>query len=183
VVMSTAGLLQTQFADSLTRPPASVVRIAPKAGTTSVVASLPDLELAPVPTNFRGRARTQMMPIRFSRSAMAIAWDTVVATGSGDGYRIDLRNPAGQVRTSICVAIPRRRVTRAMRDSAIATALVRLEGSQAERLVAGASGRTSVKRARASASPARSDFSQRFASFRKLSMELPGVILDMTILP
>jgi hypothetical protein len=135
LVMSTAGLVQTATADTLTRPPASVVLIAPKAVNATVIATLPDLELMRIPTNYRGRAGMETMPLRFGRNAMAVAWDTVIATGSGDGYRIDLRDATGRVRSSLRVPVPRRPVSRAMRDSAIAAAIARFDAPSAERMV------------------------------------------------
>ena len=141
LVVSTAGLLQSTKVDTVTRPPASVVLVTPKSGTTRVVASLPDAEIVRIQTNMRGRARMESMPLRFSRSAMAIAWDTVIATGTGDGYRIDLRDTTGRIQSSLRVPVARRPVTRAMRDSAIAAGLQRLAGPSSERLVDAAESR------------------------------------------
>ena len=135
LVMSTAGLGQRGVADSVTRPPASVVLMKPGATSANVVATLPDLELLDIPTNYRGRPNTSSVAIGFTRSAMAVAWDTVIATGVGEGYVIDLRNAAGQVRSSLRVPVRRRPVTRAMRDSVIAQALRRFDEPQAERMV------------------------------------------------
>jgi hypothetical protein len=130
LVLSTAGLGQRGIADSVTRPTASVVLISARADSATVVAALPDLELLLIPTRYRGRVGSESMPLRFGRSARAVAWDTVIATGSGEGYRIDLRDATGRVRSVLRIPVPRRPVTKAMRDSAIGSALRQLEGAQ-----------------------------------------------------
>jgi hypothetical protein len=147
LVMSTAGLVQNTTVDTLTRPTASVVLMKAGSSTAALVATLPDLELMRIPTNYRGRAGMESMPLRFTRSLITIAWDTVIATGIGDGYRIDLRNATGQIRSSLRVPVPRRLVTKAMRDSVVAANLRRYEGQQGERLVDAAESRR-IARAR-----------------------------------
>jgi hypothetical protein len=135
LVFSTAGLVQNAKPDSVTRPPASVVVYDPRTESAAVVATVPDLEIMQIPTRYRGRASTVSMPLRFTRFAEAVAWDTVIATGSGDGYRIDLRDATGRIRSSLHIPVARRRVTAAMRDSAIAQSLRRFDGPQEERMV------------------------------------------------
>ena len=135
LVLSTGGLVQNATADTVTRPVASIMLYSPRTDSASIVATIPDLELVQIATRYRGRPNTTSMPLRFSRRALAVAWDTVIATGSGDGYRIDLRDAAGRVRSSLQVQVPRRPVTKAIRDSAVAASLRRFEGQQAERMV------------------------------------------------
>ncbi|MES2522301.1 MAG: hypothetical protein V4617_06370 [Gemmatimonadota bacterium] len=135
LVLSTSGLVQNGAADGVTRPTAAVMVVAPTTGYTSTVASLPDLELMKVEMRYGGRQSFNTTVLGFSRSAMAVAWDTVVATGTGDGYRIDLRNSKGAVLSSIRVAVKRRPVTQAMRDSSIALGLRRFDDPGRERMV------------------------------------------------
>jgi hypothetical protein len=136
LVLSSAGWLRQQaVGDTVTRPHASIAVLSPAADTATVVANIPDLEVLRLATKYRGRPGFQAVPLRFTRHATAIAWDSVIATGEGDGYRIDLRNERGEIRSSIRVAVRRRLVTKAMRDSTLATALRRFDGPQAERMV------------------------------------------------
>jgi hypothetical protein len=132
VVMSTAGLVQQAVADSVTRPTSLVAVWSPRTESATIVASIPDLELKLVETRYRGRVYMQSTTLRLSRSAMAIAWDTVIATGSGEGYRIDLRDAKGQLRSALHVAVRRRPVTKEMRDSVIAEGLRRLDAPRSE---------------------------------------------------
>ena len=137
LVLSTAGVVQAGLggAGAVTRPTASVIMLTSDGARATIVATVPDLEVRDIETRFRGRRSSDSRPLLFTRYATVTAWDTVVATGSGDGYRIDLRNVRGVVRTTITVARPRRVVTSAMRDSMIARALQRLNAPGRERMV------------------------------------------------
>lgn len=139
LVLSTAGVVQAAVAGAdagaVTRPHASVIMLTSDGARATIVATLPDLEVRDIETRYRGRRSTASRPLLFTRQATMTAWDSVVATGSGDGYRIDLRDVRGAVRTSMTVARARRVVTSAMRDSMIARALQRLTALGRERMV------------------------------------------------
>jgi hypothetical protein len=141
LVMSSIGGVQQGVLDSVTRPMASVAIFSSRGDSARVVAQVPDLEVVLTPTRYRGRASTDTRVIRFTRQARAVAWDTAIATGSGDGYRIDVRDTRGTVRSSIRVPIARRAVTKAMRDLALVAALRRFEGPRMEQLVDAAESR------------------------------------------
>ncbi len=133
-LMTSAGLLQEGLVGRVTRP-STPVFILTIDGNTREVTALPDYEIAVIESWYRGRPRNQSMPLRFSRSAQVLAWDTLVATAVGDGYRIDLRNAAGVVLAQLRVAVSRRVVTRAMRERAIEQELSRLRAPSGERMV------------------------------------------------
>jgi hypothetical protein len=135
LVTTTAGRIQQGNPDRVSRPTASVVIVSHDAVSARVVATVPDRELVVIPTRIRGRPGSESLLLRFSRAAHTVAWDTVIASGSGDGYRIDLRDGEGQIRSSLRVTIARRPVTRAMRDAALREALRRLEGPRSEALL------------------------------------------------
>ncbi len=134
LVMSTGGRLQRGVEDSFTRPPASVLVISANGERARNIASVPDFELAAIETRYGGRRNITYMPIRFTRFASVVAWDLAIATGSGEGYRIDLRNSAGVVRSSLRVLRSRRAVTKAMRDSVVAYSLRSLSSQVGERV-------------------------------------------------
>jgi hypothetical protein len=135
VVMSTAGLVQSGVADRVTRPTASILLLSPRGDAAKVIAEIPDLEVLRLPTRYGGTAGSETMVLYMSRWAMAAAWDTVIATGSGDGYRIDLRNPNGDMISSIRVATPRRMIPKATRDLMIANVLRQFEVNTGEAMV------------------------------------------------
>jgi hypothetical protein len=135
LVFASLDAIRGGVMDSVTRTPASVIVMPRGANTASIVATIPGLEVQRVTTRYRGRPGSQALLRRFGRSARVVAWDTVIATGSGEGYRIDLRNARGQLRTVIRLNVPRRPVTRTMRDSALAAALRAFNRPGSERMV------------------------------------------------
>lgn len=134
LVMYSSGLVQNGVRDSVTRPPASV-EVWPVTGPGHAIAMIPDLEIAMVETHYRGRQALSQAVLRFSRTANVAVWDTLIATATGEGYRIDLRNADGTVVSRLSVSAPRRAATSAMRAAAIDVELTRLRGPQSEGLV------------------------------------------------
>jgi hypothetical protein len=141
LVMSTAGLVQSGVTDRVTRPTASILLLSQRADAAKVIAEIPDLEVIRIPTRYGGTASSETVVLRMSRWGMSAAWDTVIATGSGDGYRIDLRNPNGDMISSIRVAAPRRPITKTTRDLVLANVLRQFEGSTGEAMVDAAESR------------------------------------------
>jgi hypothetical protein len=129
LVLSTAGIVQPGVTERVTRPMASILLLSPRADGARTIVELPDLEVIRIPTRYGATAGSETVVLRMSRWAMAAAWDTVVATGSGDGYRIDLRNSNGDMVSSIRVATPRRTIPKATRDLMLANVLRQFDGS------------------------------------------------------
>jgi len=134
LVAAASGWNDRQYTARAWRQSAPVVLFNASATAATIVATVPDLELRRVDTHFRGRTNTIAEPLRLSRDAKVVAWDTVIATGSGDGYRIDLRDRRGRIHTVVRVHVARRAVSQAMRDSVVASALRELDGPHAERM-------------------------------------------------
>ena len=134
LVMHSSGVLQSEVRDGNTRPPASVV-VLPPSGPAREIAKIPDFELAMVETRYRGRPRIVATPMRFSRSAHVVVWDTLIATAVGDGYRVDLWTAEGRIVSRLAVSAPRRPVTRSMRAIAVEAEVRRLLGPHSEGLV------------------------------------------------
>ena len=99
------------------------------------IAKLLDLKVAMLETRYAGKVRLVPRPIRFTRQAQAVVWDSLIATATGEGYRIDLLNPTERLVSQIRVPIARRPVTQAMRESIIQGDLDRLNRPQRERPV------------------------------------------------
>jgi hypothetical protein len=83
------------------------------------IARIPDREIAVLATRYQDGPSASSFPIRFSRRAHVVVWDSVIATTSDDSYRIDLRSRDGKIRSAIQIPRPRRAVTPAMRDAEI----------------------------------------------------------------
>jgi hypothetical protein len=121
--------------DSVIRQPMPMFRLSADASTLRPVAELPGTETIVSRTRYRGTPGTQTTAVKFGVRPSAIAWDTVIATGSGDTYQLDLRAPTGAIVSSLRVArLTRRPVTKAMRDSVIVAYIRNLEGHLPERL-------------------------------------------------
>lgn len=93
-----------------------------------VIAEIPDLEVAVVDTRYEGKPSKETLPIGFSRRAVVALWDTLLVTGSGEGYRLDLRNADGLIVAVLQVASRRRLVTHEMRLADIRRGLEVLAG-------------------------------------------------------
>ena len=124
-----------QLADTARRSLTTLALVNPTTGSTRQVAVLPDLDVAPLETRYRGRRRVELNPVRLSRSAEIAVWDSLIATGTGESYQIDLRDRDGNVVSQLRVPVPRRPVTQAMRDARIAVELERFNGQHTERMV------------------------------------------------
>lgn len=118
-----------------TREVVELQRITPD-GRVQPFASIPDMESTQINVTRRGAPGTETAMVRFSKMAVTAVWDSVVVTGSGDGYVLDVRNTNGTVFARIAVDAPRTPVTRAMKDANIELTLARVRGtSSAERMV------------------------------------------------
>lgn len=135
LVMHSFSTVRSATADTVARPLAPLGVLDAGRDSAREIARIPGHDMVTFETRFRGRPMRQRMTIRFAREAHAIVWDTLIATGSGEGYVIDLRDADGRIVASLRVRAPRRPVTQAARDAQIAAELRRFEGPQAERMV------------------------------------------------
>lgn len=102
----------------LFRTEASVLVLPPR-GPGRVVATIPDVQLKTVPTNFNGSPGVMADYVRYGVKAHVVVWDTLIATVTGETYQIDLRNSEGRVVSRLLIAAPRRAVTPAMKKARI----------------------------------------------------------------
>jgi hypothetical protein len=109
--------------------------MSPTTGVLRVVDRIPGLELVGQRANDRGRVSVEPRVLRFTRLPHVQAWDSLIETGSGEGYTFDVRDAAGAVRARVRVTIARRVVTAAMRESALAAVLKHFDDPGRERMV------------------------------------------------
>jgi hypothetical protein len=124
-VLSSAGYLREGRVGRVERPPMSVF-VLPPSGEARVVAQVPGLETVTVATRYEGRAGIEAMALGFARSAHVLTWDTLIVTGSGEAYRLEMRNADGRVIQILSVAVPRRAVTASMRRADVTERLRQL---------------------------------------------------------
>lgn len=112
-----------------TRPPASLMVMSP-GDSARVVAHIPAGELVPVMTRYEGRSRVYPTFLGFGRTSHVTVLHDELVVGSGDGYRLDVRDASGRVVRVLTVAVPRRPVTSAMRRAHIAQQLQQLSSAR-----------------------------------------------------
>jgi hypothetical protein len=105
------------------------------ASTARVIASVPDLPGAQFENRYGGRARTGWMPLRLAGSARITVWDSLIVSTEAASAAITLRNAGGDVQSRLVLPLPRRAVTRAMRDTVVSRELARLSGPRQEAMV------------------------------------------------
>jgi hypothetical protein len=132
LVVHSGGRVRRGVVDSIVRPPTPVNVINLNDGSVREIAKIPDLAIAMFETRYRGERRLSNTVLRFGRRAHIVVWGMFIATGSGDGYVIDVRATGGSLATRIRVDVPRRAVTQRMRDSMIAGEIARLPNSGSE---------------------------------------------------
>lgn len=105
---------------------ASIVTLSP--GSQSVeIASIPDLPLKLTAIGSGAQRIHEPESVRLGTAANLVVWDTLIASGDGSSYRIDLRNRSGKVVATIAVQTQRRPVTNTVRAAAITFELAELE--------------------------------------------------------
>lgn len=133
IVSSTGGRLE-DHANSAKRSPANIV-VTGADDKPKTVATLSDLDMTELELNFgRGQSK-QSVALGYTRRAIVEVWGTVLATGNGEGYRIDMRNRNGTVHSRITVAVPRVIVTQPMREAYIEASLEQYRGTRGEGLI------------------------------------------------
>lgn len=128
-VMHSAGVWGPRTmptSDRADRSVTPVMAVDPTSGALRELARLPDLDLVRHETGSGRARRTERTPLRLGRTAQVAVWDSLVVTGIGDGYRLDLRSADSRVISQIRVLVPRRPVTPEIREARIAQELERL---------------------------------------------------------
>jgi hypothetical protein len=87
---------------------------------------LADLELRAVEISSGGRTIVEADVVRSGLQLRLALWDTLLVSGDGASYTLDLRNRSGKQVARIHVEQARRRLTKQMRDAMIEAELARL---------------------------------------------------------
>lgn len=125
IVLTSAGRVVAAPLGTRSRTSASVIAL-PIGARGSVIASVPDVETIAVATRYEGASGVETLPLGFTRLAHIVVLDSTIVVGTGDGYRIDFLTRAGRIAAVLSVLVPRRPVTRQMREAAITEQLDRL---------------------------------------------------------
>lgn len=125
IILSSASLVPQGERDRITRPLADIALLS-RDGSARALTGVPGMEVGMALMRFPKRPYWTSALVRFGLRAVVTAWDLVVASGTGDRYRIDLRTPNDSPVARIMVDMQRRKVTAAMRDAALAEELSRV---------------------------------------------------------
>ncbi|MGV3707694.1 MAG: hypothetical protein ACO1Q7_02555 [Gemmatimonas sp.] len=126
LVMHNAGQLPGQYPNGRSKVDAVLMLINTK-GLSGVIADVPDMTIATMRSGWDGQPGRMALHLRLGTQAQIVVWDSLIATGNGESYRISLRNDRGNVVSAINVNVPRRPVTAAMRDADLALRLAEME--------------------------------------------------------
>jgi hypothetical protein len=126
LVMHNAGQLPEHFPNGRSRVDAVLMLIDPK-GLSGVIADVPDMTIATMRSGWDGQPGRMPLHLRLGAQAQIVVWDSLIATGNGETYRISLRNDRGKVVSAIHVNAPPRPVTAAMREADLALRLAEME--------------------------------------------------------
>ena len=135
IVMTGAGRVRPGEPDRIVRPLAAIGVVSARDGTSRIVASVPDLDIAMFETRFRGRPRLSPMPLRLGRRAIITVWDTLIAVAGGSEGAVELMSPDGRIIRRLLVPARRQPVTSQIRQAIIDRELLRFTGPQSEGLV------------------------------------------------
>jgi len=132
LVFTSVGLYRE--GDTVTRTRAAI-RVLRSGGSSAQIAAIPDLELVRVLSRFRGNPRFIQAPLGFTRQAHVVVWDTLIASGSGNGFTIELREASGRQVAVLSLFGRPRRVTPQMRAAAVAADIERLNAPSTEQFI------------------------------------------------
>lgn len=138
LVDGVGGMVGESDADSVTRSqsPIQLMTIeGPDLGTPRTIATVPNFQMLRQETRYRGRVEKHTTVLRYTLRAQIAPWGNSIVTGDGASYQFDVRNTDGQLVRQVHVGVPRRPVTKDMRDTMISLELKRLEGPKTERMV------------------------------------------------
>jgi hypothetical protein len=131
-----SAALSHELGDSIARPATPIVLTDASLTDFREIASVPGFEMVRITSNYRGRPRSETVPLRLGRSTDVAAWDTLIAVATGEnGYEIEQRNRDGILVGLIRLDQPPRSTTGEMRAAVIARELVRIDGPHSEAFV------------------------------------------------
>ncbi len=126
LVLHSGGRLPEHFPNGRSKHDAVLMVMNPQ-GLSGLIGDIPDITIATMRTGWDGERARMALPLRMGPSAQVIVWDSLIATGNGESYRIDLRNVGGKVVSALEINMPPRLTTIPMRDADLAYRIAELE--------------------------------------------------------
>lgn len=126
LVLHNAGRLPENFPNGRSKHNAVIMVMNPQ-GLSGLIAEIPDITIATMRTDWNGDRARMPLWLRIGPEAQVIVWDSLIASGNGESYRVQLRNVSGKVVTAIKINEPPRLTTQKNRDADLAYRIAELE--------------------------------------------------------
>lgn len=120
-------------ADTIQRKPEALLLI--DVGRCDTLLTLPGMEVRTVELLQLSRSLTQSVPVRYGRRPQVAVWGPEIATGTGDVYRVDLRNETGAIHRRLQVEWAASPIPPGARDTVLNQALAQFKTPGAERMI------------------------------------------------
>jgi hypothetical protein len=96
-------------------------------GLSGVIADIPDITIATMRTGWDGERARMALPLRLGPRAQFIVWDSLIASGNGESYRVEFRNVSGRIVSALEINVRPRLTTAPIRDADLAYRVAELE--------------------------------------------------------
>ena len=126
LVLHDGGRLPEHFPNGRSKHDAVLMVMNPQ-GLSGLIADIPDITIATMRTGWDGERARMPLPLRLGPRAQVIVWDSLIATGNGESYRVEFRNVSGRIVSAVEINVPPRLTTAPMRDADLAYRLAELE--------------------------------------------------------
>lgn len=126
LVLHDGGRLPEHFPNGRSKHDAVLMVMNPQ-GLSGLIADIPDITIATMRTGWDGERARMPLPLRLGPRAQVIVWDSLIATGNGESYRVEFRNVSGKIVSAVEINVPPRLTTAPMRDADLAYRLAELE--------------------------------------------------------
>lgn len=126
LVLHSAGRLPEYFPNGRSKHDA-VLMVMNQQGLSGLIGDIPDMTIATMRTGWDGERTRMALPLRMGPSAQVIVWDSLIATGNGESYRVAFRNVSGKIVSALEINAPPRLTTTSMRDADLAYRIAELE--------------------------------------------------------
>ena len=126
LVLHSGGQIPEHFPNGRSKHDAVVMVMNPQ-GLSGRIADIPDITIATMRTGWDGERTRMPLPLRLGPRAQIIVWDSLIATGNGESYRVAFRNVSGKVVSVVEISAPPRLMTAPIRDADLAYRVAELE--------------------------------------------------------
>ncbi|MBC8087281.1 MAG: hypothetical protein H7Z40_08430 [Phycisphaerae bacterium] len=126
LLLHNGGRIPEQFPNGRSKHDAILMVMNPQ-GLSGVIAEIPNITIATMRTGWDGERTRMPLWLRLGPQAQVIVWDSLIASGNGESYRVQFRNGGGKLVTAIEINVPPRLTPASARDADLAYRIAELE--------------------------------------------------------